>query len=280
MSEDKPTVDPAILTELTEVLSHLVVRYRLVEDLVTAPKESLLVLNKNRVLSERLHHSMSLLEVLAPDIPPLQGRKVLDVGAGVGGAALAFAFYQADVFAIDVDSKYLSVAHEFVSLAKTKVASRNLPLGRVQIYKISAESLAFPDSVFDFVFCSDVLEHVPYPIRTLEEIYRVLKPEGTLLIRQGFALNPHFLRLDPHYGLPLVTLMPAILRAVIVVQLAGRCHRLRDKKWPFTHNHLRRWLGKSGRYRVLRWQKDSAQSGWLDFLLARTAYSTILLKKI
>lgn len=280
MNEDKRTVEPAIVTELTEVLSHLVVRYRLAEDLVIAPKESPIVLRKNKVLSERLHCFMSLVEALALDVPPLKGKKVLDVGTGVGAAALAFAFYQADVFAIDVDTKFLSVADEFLSLAKTKAASRNLLLGRVQFYKISAESLAFPNSVFDFIVCSDVLEHVPCPIRTLKEIYRVLKPGGTLLIRQGFALNPHFLRRDPHYGLPLVTLMPELLRAVIVVQLVGRCHRVRDKKWPFTHNHLRRWLGKSGRYRVLRWQKDGAQKGWLGFLLARTAYSSLLLEKL
>jgi 2-polyprenyl-3-methyl-5-hydroxy-6-metoxy-1,4-benzoquinol methylase len=35
---------------------------------------------------------------------------------------------------------------------------------------------------FDVVLCSEVLEHVPYPIETIKELSRILKPGGTLIL--------------------------------------------------------------------------------------------------
>ncbi|HEY3842373.1 MAG TPA: methyltransferase domain-containing protein [Acidimicrobiales bacterium] len=40
----------------------------------------------------------------------------------------------------------------------------------------------FPDQSEDFVICSHVLEHVANPIALLRDIYRVLRPGGTLLL--------------------------------------------------------------------------------------------------
>ncbi len=36
----------------------------------------------------------------------------------------------------------------------------------------------FPDSMFDFVICSHVLEHIPNDIAAIKELYRVMKPGG------------------------------------------------------------------------------------------------------
>ena len=35
---------------------------------------------------------------------------------------------------------------------------------------------------FDVVLCTEVLEHVPYPIKTIKELSRILKPGGTLIL--------------------------------------------------------------------------------------------------
>lgn len=40
----------------------------------------------------------------------------------------------------------------------------------------------FPDDYFDVITLWHVLEHLPYPIQTLQEIRRILKPNGILLI--------------------------------------------------------------------------------------------------
>ncbi len=45
-----------------------------------------------------------------------------------------------------------------------------------------SNGIPFPDGAYDFVFCIEVLEHVPNPYGTLGEIHRVLKPGGVLVL--------------------------------------------------------------------------------------------------
>src|SRR3546814_2135706 len=45
--------------------------------------------------------------------------------------------------------------------------------------------LPFPDQSFEAVICSEVLEHVPDPRLVLDEIARVLKPGGCLLLTRS-----------------------------------------------------------------------------------------------
>ena len=42
--------------------------------------------------------------------------------------------------------------------------------------------IPFPDATFDYVFCIEVLEHVPNPFGTMSEIHRVLRPGGVLTL--------------------------------------------------------------------------------------------------
>ena len=44
------------------------------------------------------------------------------------------------------------------------------------------EFLPFDGSVFDVVICTQVFEYFPHPIRAAQEIHRVLKPGGRLLM--------------------------------------------------------------------------------------------------
>ena len=45
------------------------------------------------------------------------------------------------------------------------------------IWKIDVKN-----ETFDAVLCTEVLEHVPYPIETIKELSRILKPGGTLIL--------------------------------------------------------------------------------------------------
>ncbi len=48
-------------------------------------------------------------------------------------------------------------------------------------------SIPAPDSSFDAIMCIEVLEHLPDPIKAIQEFYRLLKPNGHLLITAPFC---------------------------------------------------------------------------------------------
>lgn len=53
-----------------------------------------------------------------------------------------------------------------------------------------------PDGSFDAVLCTEVLEHVPYPLETLRELTRVLRPGGILILTAPSNCLRHF---DPYF---------------------------------------------------------------------------------
>jgi len=52
----------------------------------------------------------------------------------------------------------------------------------VKIEEGTGEDLPFPEESFDVVICSNVLDHTVNPSKTIDEIHRVLKPEGKLVL--------------------------------------------------------------------------------------------------
>ncbi len=53
---------------------------------------------------------------------------------------------------------------------------------RAKLVKGNAEELPFSDSYFDAVLCSETLEHTQHPRKVLEELSRVVKPGGKLVV--------------------------------------------------------------------------------------------------
>jgi 2-polyprenyl-6-hydroxyphenyl methylase/3-demethylubiquinone-9 3-methyltransferase len=99
-----------------------------------------------------------------------EGLKVLDVGCGGGYACEFLAQQNALVFGTDI-------LPESLQEARNHAIENNLNIE----YRIgTAERLPFDDQTMDVVTCFDVLEHIPTKIKTLGEIYRVLKPGGWL----------------------------------------------------------------------------------------------------
>src|SRR5262245_38667302 len=54
-----------------------------------------------------------------------------------------------------------------------------------------AQALGIRDATFDIVLCTEVLEHIPYPQRAIDEMYRVLVPGGQLLLTTRFLFPIH-----------------------------------------------------------------------------------------
>jgi ubiquinone/menaquinone biosynthesis C-methylase UbiE len=49
-----------------------------------------------------------------------------------------------------------------------------------------------PDASFDAILCSEVFEHLPDPLKALDEFARLLKPGGKLILTAPFASLVHF----------------------------------------------------------------------------------------
>jgi SAM-dependent methyltransferase len=57
-------------------------------------------------------------------------------------------------------------------------------------------SIPLPDQSVDVILCTQVLEHLRYPTKALQEISRLLKPGGRLCITVPFAADEHMLPYD------------------------------------------------------------------------------------
>ena len=96
----------------------------------------------------------------------MQGRRVLEIGCGMGCMAMNWAKHGAEVTAIDLNP---------VSVAQTR---RRFELFGLQgdIRQVDAEVLPFADNSFDYIYSWGVLHHTPGTTGAIEEIRRVLKP--------------------------------------------------------------------------------------------------------
>jgi len=103
------------------------------------------------------------------DIKP--GAKILDIACGNGAVSLNIAKKQpvADISAIDLSDGMLN------RLAKSV---EKLKLKNIQIKKMDAESLEFANDQFDYLFCGFGLFIFSDILKVVNEIYRVLKPDG------------------------------------------------------------------------------------------------------
>lgn len=108
------------------------------------------------------------------------GGVALDLGCGEGRHLHAL-YYARHVHVIGVDLG-------LEDLQKARAAFALNPLyeaGGARHFSFAmadALALPFPDRCFNLVICSEVLEHIPDYQTALDEVYRVLKPGGTLAV--------------------------------------------------------------------------------------------------
>jgi len=105
------------------------------------------------------------------------GMTVLELGCGAGYFTQELARSGADIVAIDVSPELLEIAR----------ANCSAPNVRYQIQ--NAQALSYSEAVFDSVVGSSVLHHLEIE-EALREIYRVLKPMGTIYFTEPNMLNP------------------------------------------------------------------------------------------
>jgi ubiquinone/menaquinone biosynthesis C-methylase UbiE len=102
---------------------------------------------------------------------------VLDVGTGPGQIPIKLALRnpRLQITGIDLSEAMLVKAKKHAELAGVE--------GRVNFQAADAMHTPLPDRHFDLVICNSLLHHAADPLATLNEIARVAKPEGALLLR-------------------------------------------------------------------------------------------------
>lgn len=114
------------------------------------------------------------------------GKTIIDVGAGQGQ-------YR------DLCSHLNYTSQDFCQY-DGQGDQRGLQKGQWETSEIDVESditsIPVPENSFDVVMCNEVLEHVPNPILALQEMTRILKTNGDLILTAPFCSLTHF---APHY---------------------------------------------------------------------------------
>jgi phosphoethanolamine N-methyltransferase len=101
----------------------------------------------------------------------LEGKRVLDIGCGTGGATLFIAErFGADIVGVDVEAGV-------VAKAASAAAARGLA-ERARFETIAPGPFPHADRSFDAVFSKDALIHIADKRALAQEIFRVLKPGG------------------------------------------------------------------------------------------------------
>lgn len=103
--------------------------------------------------------------------------RVLDIGTGPGHIPLLVCDRIAEATVVGID-----LSHNMLKAAESH-RSASIHADRVEFRIADAKGLDFDDDSFDAVYSNTILHHIPDPRPFLAEARRVLRPGGTLLIR-------------------------------------------------------------------------------------------------
>ena len=112
------------------------------------------------------------------------GAKLLEVGVGTG-LSLPLCARNLDFTGIDLSQKMLDRARRRVEV---------LGLRNVQLLKMDATILDFPDNSFDRVLAAYFISTVPDPVAVIHEMKRVCRPGGCLVFLNHFHSDNALIR--------------------------------------------------------------------------------------
>ncbi len=110
----------------------------------------------------------------------LRGKKLLDIGAGLGESSVYFALHGADVTTVDISPQMIETALKLG--AKFGVKLQGLVSG--------GETLDFPQSQYDIIYIANTIHHVRNRASLFTQMHRALKSGGRFFSYDPLAYNP------------------------------------------------------------------------------------------
>lgn len=114
---------------------------------------------------------------LADEVNRLEPQNLLEIGVGTGLVLRRYP-QQTEITGIDISQHMLE---------RAQLAASQLDGRKINLHLMDAENLEFPDASFDVVTVPYVLSVTPEPSRLMEELRRVCKPGGHILIVNHFS---------------------------------------------------------------------------------------------
>lgn len=109
----------------------------------------------------------------------LENKILLDVGCGSGAYTYYFSKKQMSVVALDISRQYLLHTQRIV-----------FDKQNVHLLRADAQFLPLKNKIFAYVLCTEIIEHVVKPSKTLDEIARVLKKGGNCIVSIPSKYSP------------------------------------------------------------------------------------------
>ena len=116
--------------------------------------------------------------VLSLGVPEgMQDGRLLDVGCGPGNITLKIARRLPRFLVVGLDRSANMVRAARRAAAELEMESR------VTFQQAHASRIPFADGSFDIVLSNSVMHHLASPLKSFEEMLRVAKPDGAIMVR-------------------------------------------------------------------------------------------------
>ena len=136
--------------------------------------------NEQKIFKYKLTTPWNLIAIEFLEEIDLHRKKVLEIGCGYGSLSVYMAKKYAEVVGIDLSPEAIKISKRNALLNNQKAVFK----------QARGEKLPFKDKAFDIVVCCETLEHTPDYQKAIDEIIRVTKDSGKIIITTPNSLNP------------------------------------------------------------------------------------------